>query len=195
MTVMSGVEARFCRSAPWRGFARHVVLPWALRDISLEGHGIEIGGGSGAMAYELLRQQPHLELTMTDLDPAMVSAARNRLDAFGPRAAVVLGDATDLDFQTDSFDFACSWLMLHHTMRWESVLSELVRVVRPGGTIIGYDLAATGLASVIHRVDRSAHRLIRPGELLETLRRDSVVGCRATPAVAGQVMRFSARVA
>jgi len=195
MTVMSGVEARFCRSAPWRGFARHVVLPWALRDVSFEGHGIEIGGGSGAMAYELLCQQPHLSLTMTDLDPAMVSAARKRLGPFGSQASVVLDDATALDFQADSFDFACSWLMLHHTMRWETVLSELVRVVQPGGTVIGYDLAATGLASVIHRVDRSAHRLIRPVELLDDLEREPVADCRITLGLGGHVMRFSAGVA
>lgn len=50
MSVMSTVEASFCRSAPWRGFARRVVLPWALRDTEVGPQVLEIGGGSGAMA-------------------------------------------------------------------------------------------------------------------------------------------------
>jgi spermidine synthase len=56
MPEMVPLEQRFCRSAPWRWFARHVILPWALQGEPLRGDVLEIGAGSGAMAAELLRR-------------------------------------------------------------------------------------------------------------------------------------------
>ena len=47
---MSRIEASFCRSAPWRGFASRVVIPWALAGRKLHGDCLEVGAGSGAMA-------------------------------------------------------------------------------------------------------------------------------------------------
>jgi methylase of polypeptide subunit release factors len=58
MPTMSRFEAAFCRSAPWRFWARRVVLPWALQGIQPDGHVLEIGAGSGAMAAELLAAYP-----------------------------------------------------------------------------------------------------------------------------------------
>ena len=75
MPTMSGFQAAFCRSAPWRGFARRVVLPWALQGFGPEGEVLEIGAGSGAMAAELLAAHPALTMTVTDFDVAMVDAA------------------------------------------------------------------------------------------------------------------------
>ena len=102
---MSSVEAVFCRSAPWRGFARRVVLPWVLDDGERLGPEVlEIGGGSGAMAQELLTRHPEIRLTLADIDPEMAAAARRRLAPFGDRATVTVGDGTRLDFPDDSFD-------------------------------------------------------------------------------------------
>mgnify|MGYP001024583857 CR=1 FL=1 len=192
MSVMSNVEAAFCRSAPWRGFAGRVILPWALRDAQVGPDVLEIGGGSGAMASELLKREPDVHLTLTDLDPAMVAAARRRLSAFGGRATAVEGDATALDFPDDSFDTVCSWLMLHHTIRWPEVLAEISRVVRPGGSLVGYDLTNSGVARFVHRVDRSEHHLIEPTQIEAELRRLGLDEVRATPALGGLVMRITA---
>jgi ubiquinone/menaquinone biosynthesis C-methylase UbiE len=193
MTVMSKVEAAFCRSAPWRGFARRVVVPWVLADTPLSGHVLELGGGSGAMAFELLRREPDMQLTMTDLDPEMVKRARARLSGFGDRARVVEGDATQLDFPDDTFDAVCSWLMLHHTIRWEEVLAEAVRVTRPGGSVVGYDLVDTRVARLVHRMDRSEHRLVTPDALTTTLDGLALESTSVDRAVAGLVMKFAAR--
>lgn len=76
MPVMSGVESAFCRSAPWRSFARGRVLPWALDGLRLCGDVLEIGGGSGAMADGVARTFPAVRLTVTDVDEAMVAGAR-----------------------------------------------------------------------------------------------------------------------
>ncbi len=192
MTVMSSIEAKFCRSAPWRGFARRTVLPWALRDTVLIGHGLELGGGSGAMAYELLQRQPDVRLTVADLDPVMVGAANRRLAQFGDRASVVLGDAASLPFESGKFDFVCSWLMLHHTIEWEGVVAEAARVLRPGGSLVGYDLTDSAPSRLIHRVDRSAHRLVSADQLGVALDRADFSAASVRPAIGGLVMRFAA---
>ena len=193
---MSSAEAVFCRSAPWRGFARRVVLPWVLGDDGdpLGPEVLEIGGGSGAMARELLERHPHIRLTLADIDPEMAAAARRRLAPFGDRATVTVGDGTRLDFPDHTFDTVCSWLMLHHTIDWEGVLAEAARVTRPGGTIVGYDLTDTAIARVVHRLDGSEHRLLRPAELERELGRlgSSAVVDRA---LGGTTMRFRARAA
>ena len=88
MPVMSAVERAWCRSLPWRAFTRRVVFPWAIGDVDLRGHVLELGSGSGAMALELLDRYPDIRLVATDVDPAMRAAATARLEEFGERVEV-----------------------------------------------------------------------------------------------------------
>jgi len=46
-----------------------------------------------------------------------------------------VADAENLPFPSNSFDLGYSWGVLHHTPNTEKAISELVRVVRPGGEI------------------------------------------------------------
>jgi ubiquinone/menaquinone biosynthesis C-methylase UbiE len=140
MPAMSQVESLLLRSAPWRAFANRTVLPWALAEARLDGNALEVGSGSGAMAAELLDRFPSLQLTATDVDPQMVLAAGKRLGHYGDRVSVAQADASHLPFADDSFDLALSFLMLHHVGHWEAALRELVRVVRPGGRVLGCDI-------------------------------------------------------
>src|SRR5574341_1703837 len=143
MPEMSDLERGYCRSAPWRLFARKAVLPWALQGEQLEGQVLEIGGGSGAMAAELLQQFPGIRLTVTDYDERMVETARRRLVDFGDRVHVQQADATGLPFDEASFDTVVSFIMLHHVIDWEAAIAEAIRVLRPGGRLVGYDLLAS----------------------------------------------------
>ncbi|MFT4086593.1 MAG: class I SAM-dependent methyltransferase [Gordonia sp. (in: high G+C Gram-positive bacteria)] len=165
MPTMSGIESAFCRSFGWRLFAGRVVLPWSLTGREPTGRVLEIGCGSGAASEQLLTRYPDIELTAGDYDPEMVDATRRRLAKSGARAHVGVVDATNIDADDASFDTVLSFLMLHHVIEWETAVSEMVRVLRPGGLLIGYDLLSTPETRVIHRVDGSPHRLIERGEL------------------------------
>ena len=191
MPTMSGFQAAFCRSAPWRGFARRVVLPWALQGFQPDGEVLEIGAGSGAMAAELLAAHPGLTMTVTDFDVAMVDAARDRLAPFSGRVTARQADATALPFDDGSFDVVLSWVMLHHTVEWEKALAEAVRVVRPGGHIVGYDLLSTAPLRQLHRGDEAHLRLIRLSELRAALRELPIEQAVLTPGLAGAVVRFT----
>lgn len=191
MPVMSAIEGAFCRSAPWRSFARRVVLPWALDGHSLTGGVLEIGGGSGAMAASMARAYPHVRLTVTDVDEAMVSPARARL-SHDANVTVQVADVTDLPFADASFDAVASYLMLHHVIDWPGALREVRRVLRPGGQLIGYDLTDTRLARWIHRADGSPHRIIAVDELAHGLAMAGFAPGVVRPSFAGHLMRFYA---
>jgi ubiquinone/menaquinone biosynthesis C-methylase UbiE len=189
---MSSAEAMFCRSAPWRLFARRTSLPWAINGERVSGDVLEIGAGSGAMAAELLRLEPRIaRLTAVDVDPRMARRAAHELLPAGSRAVVEIGDATQLPFDAASFDTVVSWLMLHHTIEWEQVLIEARRVLRPGGLLIGYDILDTAAARAVHRVDRSPHRLFSLQEFRTALNETFTTGV-VQPALRGLVCRFRA---
>jgi ubiquinone/menaquinone biosynthesis C-methylase UbiE len=189
---MSRFQAAFCRSAPWRGFARRVALPWALQGFAPAGDVLEVGAGSGAMAAAVLAAFPATTMTVTDVDAGMVDAARHRLTPFGTRAEARQADATALPFPDDSFDVVLAWVMLHHTLAWESALAEAVRVLRPGGHLVGYDLVSTAALRRLHRDDDRV-RLAHIDELRVAIAALPVEPIRFRPSAGRQVVRFTLR--
>lgn len=168
MPVMSAIESTFCRSPPWEALAGRVVLPWVLDGYPLSGQVLEVGGGSGAMALGVARRFPEVHLFITDIDVGMIDRARKRLSS-EEKVSVEVADVTALPFGNGQFNVVTSYLMLHHVIDWANALTEIGRVLRPGGVFIGYDLTDSRLARVIHRVDRSPHRILTPEELSQGL--------------------------
>lgn len=194
MPAMSGPEQLFCRSAPWVSWTRKAVLPWALHGVSLAGDVLEVGAGSGSMASGTLDIHPQARLTLTDIDPKMVAATRERFED-RPGVTVQHADVTRLLFADGSFDYVVSYLMLHHVVRWDRALAEMRRVLRPGGGLVGYDLTNTRMARLIHIVDRSPHRLITKSELEQGIATAGFAPAQVSTHFAGHVMRFKALTA
>jgi ubiquinone/menaquinone biosynthesis C-methylase UbiE len=189
---MSRVQAAFCRSRPWQAFAGNAALPWSLQGFEPHGDVLEIGAGSGAMAAELLARHDEPTMTVTDFDQDMVDAASARLAEFGDRVTVRQADATALPFPDESFDAVLSWVMLHHTVEWEKALTECVRVLRPGGHVVAYDLLSTAPLRLLHRGDDRL-RMMRVHELRAVVRELPIDQAILTPSVAGFVVRFLLR--
>jgi SAM-dependent methyltransferase len=104
-------------------------------------------------------------------------------------------DATDLPFRDDRFDAVLSFIMLHHVIHWETALGEAIRVLRPGGVLVGYDLVASRPARWLHQAEGARHRLMAPGGLRHRLADLSTEVVRLRPGLAGLVVRFTARKA
>jgi ubiquinone/menaquinone biosynthesis C-methylase UbiE len=189
MPSMSTFERAVCQSAPWRAFTGRLVLPWALQGAEVRGDVLEIGGGSGAMAEQILEACPDARLTATDVDPAMVDDARKRLARFEDRAVVREASATALPFPDESFDLVLSFIMLHHVVEWEQALAETLRVLRPGGRLVGYDLVSTPPLRLLHRVEGQPFRMVE----LEALRRTFAALPVADAAVASSLIGFTVR--
>jgi ubiquinone/menaquinone biosynthesis C-methylase UbiE len=189
---MTHFDQLVCRSAPWRWFAARVVLPWALQGRDLRGDVLEIGCGSGSMAAAALGRFPDVRITATDYDQSMVDTAQRRLAPFGDRAEVRQADATRLPFEDGSFDAALSFIMLHHVGAWEDAVAELVRVLRPGGVLIGYDF----MGDRGRRVRRNRHdhvRRMRRVELEQRLGELATSDGAVRPSLGGALARFSAQ--
>lgn len=93
------------------------------------GRVLEIGVGTGRIALPL--QDAGVNMTGVDLSLPML----RRLVEKG-RVPVVQADATRLPFADGSFDAAVSVHVLHLIPEWTIAVSELVRVVRPGGVLL-----------------------------------------------------------
>ena len=75
---------------------------------------LELGAGHGALSRALLELHPGAHVTVTDIDPASVSAMAAGELGRHPRAVVRQMDATDLDAADGSYDLALFALSFHH---------------------------------------------------------------------------------
>jgi SAM-dependent methyltransferase len=90
---------------------------------------LEVGCGWGELAAWVGRET-RAEVVALDSSPRMVELAREG----GVEAQ--LGDVQELPFENDVFDVAVAAWMLYHVPDLERGLSELARVLRPGGRLV-----------------------------------------------------------
>ena len=190
---MSNVERWACCNPLWRALTGRALLPWVCAGTTLKGEVLEVGAGGGANASSLLARFADIRLTATDLDPAVLASARQRLRRFGGRAEVTEADVTQLSFDDAAFDGVVSMIMLHHVGDWRRALSEVARVLRPDGRFLGYDLTARGRGARQHGHAGSDHVYLSPEELDEGLSRVGMTEVTVQPSLGGLIMRFSAR--
>jgi ubiquinone/menaquinone biosynthesis C-methylase UbiE len=89
---------------------------------------LEVGCGTGLVMLRL--REFARSVRGVDLSPGMLEKAKQRgLD-------VTLGSATELPFESDSFDVTCSFKVLAHVPEIERALAEMARVTRPGGMVL-----------------------------------------------------------
>jgi SAM-dependent methyltransferase len=131
-------------------------------------------------------------LVIIDYDAGMVEAARKAVSCFAERATVQQADAAKLPFSDDSFDVVSSFAMLHHVGDWPRAINEALRVLRPGGRLIGYHPLDGPLTRLLHCGEGNAVRLIRGGQLEAELARMPATEVRTSTSFGGLAVRFTA---
>ncbi|MGZ0145673.1 class I SAM-dependent methyltransferase [Kribbella sp. WER1] len=113
-----------------RWYARSAVLD-LLGDVT--GRRIlDAGCGSGPLVAELKARGA--SVAGFDASPAMIRLARERL---GDDADLKVADLTlPLPYDDEAFDDASAMLVLHYFEDWSGPLTELRRVLRPGGRLV-----------------------------------------------------------
>ena len=97
---------------------------------------LDFGCGPGNISVGLASAVNPGELHGIDMEESQIDLARSAARAGGhDNASFHLGDVTELPFEDNSFDVAHCHAVLMHVPDTERVLSEVRRVLRPGGMI------------------------------------------------------------
>jgi ubiquinone/menaquinone biosynthesis C-methylase UbiE len=97
----------------------------------------DLGCGTGRLSELLAPNVSHL--VGVDASPAMLAAARERLSVFS-NVELRPGELESLPIGDHVLDAAVLALVLHHTAEPPRVLSEVRRVLKPGGRVVIVDM-------------------------------------------------------
>lgn len=109
------------------------VVALLAEELAGRGRCLEIGIGTGRIALPLA--DAGIPMAGVDISSGMVSLLVAKAGGIVP-FPLALADATALPFPADSFDAGLGSHVFHLIPPWRQALSELVRVVRPGGVIL-----------------------------------------------------------
>lgn len=95
---------------------------------------LEIGCGLGNDLCQIARRG--LDATGIDIAPRAVELAQQHLASRDLKATVMRANCEDLPFASDSFDIVYSSGVIQHTPNIKAAAAEILRVLRPGGTLV-----------------------------------------------------------
>jgi ubiquinone/menaquinone biosynthesis C-methylase UbiE len=163
---MNENHAKVCTSPEWAQFIQTEVLPSLTRDVDLGDRMLEIGPGPGA-ATEWLRTRAGA-VTAIEVDEAAAALLADRYA--NSNVEIVAGSAGDMIFPAATFDSVGCFTMLHHvpTLALQNkILAEALRVLRPGGVLIGSDSLPSNDLHHFHADD--TYNPVDPASLLSRL--------------------------
>lgn len=91
---------------------------------------LEVGCGMGCMAMNWANHGA--QVTAVDLNPVAVAMTKRRFETFGLGGDIREADGEELPFKDNTFDYAYSWGVLHHSPNTKKSIAELYRVIKPG---------------------------------------------------------------
>jgi SAM-dependent methyltransferase len=159
-------HANLLGTPEWAAHLHDDILPVVTSGVDLGEDMLEVGPGPGA-ATEWLRHRVR-RLVAVELDHEAAAALRARFAH--ANVSVVVGDATALDYPDGSFDSVGMFTMLHHVPTpglQNALLAEALRVLRPGGTLVGSDSLASDRLHHFHAGD--TYNPVEPAALLTRL--------------------------
>ena len=117
-----------------------------------KGRLLEIGCGIGVDSIQLAKCG--FDVTAVDLTESALAVAKEFAAHRDVTVDFRLGNAERLDFSDGEFDVVYSFGVLHHTPDIEKAVSEVRRVLRPGGTAYVMLYHKYSLVNLVHRVFR-----------------------------------------
>ena len=120
----------------WGWFLRRFM---ATVDIRPHERVLDVCAGTNAIGIALLKREPTLEVHAIDRSAEMQAVGRRRAEAQGLHIPSVIDDVHTLPYPDNSFDVATLQFASRH-LRIRQVLSEIRRVLKPGGRFYHSDM-------------------------------------------------------
>jgi demethylmenaquinone methyltransferase / 2-methoxy-6-polyprenyl-1,4-benzoquinol methylase len=115
----------------WKAYTVAVAAPRAGDKV------LDVAGGTGDLARAMARRVGNTGVVVhTDINHSMLGAGRARLIDAGLVLPTVLCDAEALPFDSGTFDLVTVAFGLRNMTRKDRALSEMGRVLRPGGRLL-----------------------------------------------------------
>jgi SAM-dependent methyltransferase len=132
----------------WSRLAGEIFLDWL--DIPANVRWLDVGCGNGAFTAALIARCAPAEVIGIDPSEGQLSFARTRPGA--KSAQFRIGDAQGLPFGDDRFDVAVMALVITFLSDPGKAVSEMARVVRPGGWVGTYMWDVPGGGTPVHPI-------------------------------------------
>jgi ubiquinone/menaquinone biosynthesis C-methylase UbiE len=156
------VRERYDEAAPtWRmnGMLDSLLLlnrarKWQFSDLT--GSVLDVACGTGENFPYLTRAR---SVTALDLSPAMIEEARRRARQMRIDVDLLAGDAQDLPFSDDRFDFVISAFSSCTFPVHAAAFREMIRVAAPGGEIRLVEHGRSSVGWIARHQDRNVERV------------------------------------
>lgn len=125
----------------------------------LAGPALDVGTGKGLFAVALARRGLEVVSIEVSSEDRMLAARLAEEAGLADQIRFVLCDARFLPFPDGRFGTCAMMDVLHHLEDGRDVLSEMVRVLKPGGLLLAADFTAGGFSLVarVHAAEGQVH--------------------------------------
>jgi len=136
MTQANWVEKAIINNFVWAAVQRkHIVPVWrASLDLPPDAVASEVGCGRGAGSMILYEEFKPARIDAFDVDENMVKKAKKLLSGeYDGKIDVSVGDVTRMAAADSTYDAVFDFFSMHHVEDWYGGISEISRVLKPGG--------------------------------------------------------------
>jgi ubiquinone/menaquinone biosynthesis C-methylase UbiE len=133
--LLNRIEYALMNNPVRAAIQRHYEAPRLLRmgGALRGGRVLEVGCGRGVGTELILDVFGAEQVDAFDLDPSMIALAESRLRDRGDRVRLWVGDASAIAAPDATYDAVFDFGIIHHVPDWRRALSEVHRVLKPGG--------------------------------------------------------------
>lgn len=134
-----------------------------------EGLWLDLGCGTGWMQEVLSSKNYRRRIVGIDISEGMLRFARQK------HIPVVLGDAKKIPFRDSCFDGVIAKGVLHHLPAIAAAVSEIARILKPGGLVVLADPNLSPLRTLKYTLNNTdehfspLHRSIRPMDFIKAI--------------------------
>lgn len=131
-TIMSLGRDRY-----WRKFTAELIKTWRAQEV------LDVCSGTGMLALEIGRKLEGCKIIGIDNSQRMLNKGRQRLEKSSAGKLITLqyGNAQRLEFSENRFDCVTLAFSLRNVPNILQVLTEMKRVVQPGGRVVSLELS------------------------------------------------------